>query len=60
MSDTPWRNEKGSMMEEDQGDLLTCPVDLILQCAERVVEKGEFGEGPLNQLWTFLTSEVSR
>lgn len=35
-----------------------CPVELILRCTEKVIERGAMNDVFLSQLWAFLSTEV--
>jgi hypothetical protein len=59
--DSPWRLERGggSAAAAEEDELLVCPMELILLCAEKVVERGGMDDRALGQLWAYLATEVS-
>lgn len=51
---------EGAGATAGDNNLRSCPMEVILQCTERLIAAGKFREHCLAQLWAYLIAEVDK
>jgi hypothetical protein len=57
--DNSWRLERAGAQAAEGGDLPVCPIEVLLECVERLTHTAPLQDKAVSQLWAFLTAEVS-